>query len=1035
MKKLLSALLFLPAVLQAQSNDWENPQKPSENTLYPHAHFIPYPDAAAALKGDSSPFTRSLDGIWKFHMAANPAARPKGFEQSNYDVSNWKTIRVPANWQTEGYAPYIFTDVEYPFTPNPPFVPKEENPVGSYRRSFQLPVSWKGKQTWLHIGAANAFVYVWVNGKYAGFSKDSKTPAEFDISAYVQPGNNTVSLQVFRFSDGSYLEGQDMWKLSGIERSVYLVARSPLCIYDFFAKPLLVNDYKDGSLQLGLALNKLPALTDKDKRIRISLQDKGNTIFSKTLPVGSDSLYHLQQLLPGIKAWNAEQPNLYQLIITLEDKQGKPVESITQAIGFRTVEIKRGLLLVNGKPIIIKGVNRHEHDMHTAKVVDMEGMLKDIRTMKQYNINAVRTSHYPNREEWYALCDRYGIYVVDEANIECDGMSMHPLKTLSDKPEWKAAYIERTRRLVERDKNHCSVITWSLGNESDFGENFIDTYKWSKQRDNTRPVQYEVARNTPWTDIVAPMYKSIAWMQEYVREYRDRPMIQCEYAHMMGNSGGNLRDDWELMQKHDQLQGGFIWDFSDQTFLQHDSLGRAIWAYGADMGTVGATSDTSFCADGMLAADRSPHPQAFEVRKVYQPVQFAPVGWSANLLQVRNRYDFNLLDNITLSWELKGDGKVIASKVLPYRHLLPRQQDTLRVDLPVINPQPGIHYYLHVKAALKNAEGLLPAGFIVATDQFELPWYTPVAARQVKGQALQVKSAANGWEIGNGLFTATIREGWLEQFAVNGTGYMQKALRPHFWRAATDNDIGNSQQMRCAVWQHAGDSSRLLSARIVRQDQQQVEIQAMHWLPLADARYGIDYTIYANGDIKVNVRFLPGDSILPEMPRMGMRMVLAPALDKVTWLGRGPFDNYQDRKYAADVDVYTLPADSLFHPYPRAQESGYRSDVHWMALRTAAGNGWMARSDSLLNMGVLHFDMDRLNFNRRHNVHGGSMYNDPLIWWNIDYQQAGLGGDNSWGAKPHAPYTLIYKPYQYSFILRPLQSGDEPTEKAKEIYE
>ncbi|RBL89653.1 glycoside hydrolase family 2 TIM barrel-domain containing protein [Chitinophaga flava] len=1035
MKKLLSALLFLPAVLQAQSNDWENPQKPSENTLYPHAHFIPYPDAAAALKGDSSPFTLSLDGIWKFHMAANPAARPKGFEQPNYDVSSWKTIRVPANWQTEGYAPYIFTDVEYPFPPNPPFVPKEENPVGSYRRSFQLPVSWKGKQTWLHIGAANAFVYVWVNGKYAGFSKDSKTPAEFDISAYVQPGNNNVSLQVFRFSDGSYLEGQDMWKLSGIERSVYLVARSPLCIYDFFAKPLLVNDYKDGSLQLDLALNKLPALTDKDKRIRISLQDKGNTIFSKTLPVGSDSLYHLQQLLPGIKAWNAEQPNLYQLVITLEDKQGKPVESITQAIGFRSVEIKRGLLLVNGKPIIIKGVNRHEHDMRNAKVVDKEGMLKDIRTMKQYNINAMRASHYPNREEWYALCDQYGIYVVDEANIECDGMSMHPLKTLSDKPEWKAAYIERTRRMVERDKNHCSIITWSLGNESDFGENFIDTYKWSKQRDNTRPVQYEVARNTPWTDIVAPMYKSIAWMQEYVREYRDRPVIQCEYAHMMGNSGGNLRDDWELMQKHDQLQGGFIWDFSDQTFLQHDSLGRAIWAYGADMGTVGATSDTSFCADGMLAADRSPHPQAFEVRKVYQPVQFAPVGWSANLLQVRNRYDFNLLDNITLSWELKGDGKVIASKVLPYRHLQPHQQDTLRIDLPVINPHPGTHYYLHVKAALKNADGLLPAGFIVATDQFELPWYTPVATRQVKGQALQVKPSANGWEIGNGLFTATIREGWLEQFAVNGTGYMQKALRPHFWRAATDNDIGNSQQMRCAVWQHAGDSSRLLSARIVRQDPQQVEIQAMHWLPLADAHYGIDYTIYANGDIKVNVRFLPGDSILPELPRMGMRMVLAPTLDKVTWLGRGPFDNYQDRKYAADVDVYTLPADSLFHPYPRAQESGYRSDVHWMALRTAAGNGWMARSDSLLNMGVLHFDMDRLNFNRHHNVHGGSMYNDPLIWWNIDYQQAGLGGDNSWGAKPHAPYTLIYKPYQYSFILRPLQSGDEPIEKAKEIYE
>ncbi|QJB38869.1 DUF4981 domain-containing protein [Chitinophaga oryzae] len=1035
MKTALLALLCLPATLLAQSNDWENPQKPSEHTLFPHAHFIPFPDAASALKGDSSPFRLSLDGTWKFHLAANPAVRPQGFEQPAYDVTNWKTIRVPANWQTEGYAPYIFTDVEYPFTPNPPFVPKEQNPVGSYRRDFRLPATWKGKQTILHIGAANAFVYVWVNGKYAGFSKDSKTPAEFDVTAWVQPGNNSVAMQVFRFSDGSYLEGQDMWKLSGIERSVYLVARAPLSVYDFFARPLLVNNYKDGSLQLDLALNKVPAATDKDKRIRVTLQDNGAPVFSKVMPIGRDSLLQLQQLVPGVKPWDAERPNLYQLIVTLEDKQGRPIESFTHAIGFRSVEIKRGLLMVNGAPITIKGVNRHEHDMRSAKVVDCEGMLKDILAMKQYNINAVRASHYPNREEWYALCDRYGLYVVDEANIECDGMSMHPLKTLSDKPEWKAAYLDRTRRMVERDKNHCSIITWSLGNESDFGDNFISTYKWTKQRDNTRPVQYEPARNTPWTDIVAPMYKSVAWMQDYVKEYRDRPLVQCEYAHMMGNSGGNLRDDWELINKYEQLQGGFIWDFSDQTFLQHDSLGRAIWAYGADMGTVGATSDTSFCADGMLAADRSPHPQAYEVKKVYQPVQFATIGLSADLLQITNRYDFHRLENMNLTWELKGDGKVIASAALPHRLLLPHQQDTLRIGLPVVKPQPGVRYFLHLKATLKNADGLLPAGFTLAADQFELPWFTPVKTQTVAGDALQVKQTAGGWEIGNTAFTATIKNGWLEQFATNGAAYMQKPLKPDFWRAPTDNDIGNSQQVRCAVWQHAGDSTQLLAASIVREDRQQVQVHAKHALPLVNAIYDIDYTIFANGDIKVNVHFQPGDRMMPELPRMGMRMVLNPALDKVTWLGRGPFDNYQDRKYAADVDVYTLPADSLFHPYPRAQESGYRSDVHWMTLRSASGNGWMVRTDSLLNTGVLHFDRDRLNFNRKHNVHGGSMNNDPLIWWNIDYQQAGLGGDNSWGAKPHAPYTLVYKPYQYQFTLRPLRSGDEPAEKAKERYE
>ncbi|NSL85445.1 DUF4981 domain-containing protein [Chitinophaga sp. Mgbs1] len=1034
MKKFLLYLL-LPHLGFAQLPDWENPQRPSLNTMAPHAHFTPYPDAAAAMKGGASDFILSLDGTWQFHLARNPDARPDGFEKPGYDVSKWKTIAVPANWQTYGYAPYIFTDVEYPFTPNPPYVPKEDNPVGSYRRDFRLPAAWKGKQVLLHIGAANAFVYAWVNGHMLGFSKDSKTPAEFDISAWLKPGANTVALQVFRFSDGSYLEGQDMWKLSGIERSVKLVARERLSIYDFFARPTLTNNYRDGQLQLDIALNKIPDVTDRNKRIKVQVLDKDKILFSRILAIEKDSLLQLQESFPAIRPWSAEKPHLYQLVISLENKQGAAVEVFKHAIGFRQVEIKHGLLLVNGTAVKIKGVNRHEHDMQTAKVVNVDGMLKDIQTMKQYNINAVRTSHYPNREEWYELCDRYGLYVVDEANIECDGMSMHPLQTLSDKPEWKAAYLDRTRRMVERDKNHCSIITWSLGNESGFGENFIDTYKWTKGRDNTRPVQYEAARNNQWTDIVCPMYKSLGWMQEYVREYRDRPAIQCEYAHMMGNSGGNLRDDWEMIYRHDQLQGGFIWDFTDQTFLQRDSLGRTIWAYGADMGTVGSTSDTSFCADGMLAADRTPHPQAFEVKKVYQPVHFATVDLSADQIRIQNRYDFNRLDNIILSWTLKADGKVLATATLPALHTAPHQWDTVRIALPVINPAPGTEYFVHLQARLKEADGLLPAGAIVAADQYQLPVYAPVQAKKIAGKSLQVKQEQNTCEISNDHFTVTIKDGWLQQFRANGHDYMQSALLPSFWRAATDNDIGNSQQVRCAIWQHAADNAVVKSVEVIRQDEAHVLVKARHYLPLVKVNYATDYTIYANGDIKVAVQFLPGDAILPEMPRMGMRMLLQPAMDKVSWLGRGPFDNYQDRKYAADVDVYTMPADSLFHPYPRAQESGYRSDVRWMALRNTAGNGWMARTDSLLNMGVLHFDMSRLDFNRKHNIHGGSMNNQPLIWWNIDYQQAGLGGDNSWGAKPHAPYTVICKDYQYSFILRPLFNGDDASAKAKEIYE
>ncbi|MCW3464646.1 glycoside hydrolase family 2 TIM barrel-domain containing protein [Chitinophaga nivalis] len=1035
MRIIFLAVLLFPLALFSQTNDWENPSKVSEHTLAPHAHFIPYPTTAAARKQAASPLQLSLDGTWQFQLVKHPGLRPAGFHQPAFSVKNWKTIQVPGNWQPQGYAPYIFTDVEYPFPPNPPFVPKDDNPVGSYRRDFELPANWNGKQVWLHLGAVNAFFYAWINGQYVGFSKDSKTPAEFDITPYVKKGKNVIALQVFRFSDGSYLEGQDMWKLSGIERSVYLVARPQLCLYDFFAKAGLTNHYKDGVLQLELALNKIPAPADRQKRIQVQLLDGDKIRFTRTLPLQQDSIYRLTEQLPDIRSWNAEQPNLYTLLLTLQDEKGNDIESLAQEIGFRNVEIKSGLLLVNGMPIKIKGVNRHEHEMHTAKVVTMEGMLNDIRTMKLYNINAVRNSHYPNREEWYTLCNRYGIYVVDEANIECDGMSMHPLQTLSDKPEWKAAYLDRTRRMVERDKNYCSIITWSLGNESQFGDNFKATYQWTKNRDNTRPVQYEAARNNPYTDIVCPMYKSIGYMLDYVKEYRDRPLIQCEYAHMMGNSGGNLYDDWQLIQQHEQLQGGFIWDFSDQTFPQRDSLGRAIWAYGADMGTVGATSDTSFCADGMLAADRTPHPQAFEVRKVYQPLQWSPVTLSADLLRIRNGYDFNDLRNVRLSWEVKGDGKTIATGILPELALLPHQADTVRIPLPVINKVPGTHYYLHLRAQLKTAEALLPAGFTIATEQYELPGFIPAPVAKLPQSTLQVKSSEHTKEVGNAAFRAVFNNGWLQQYTVKGVDYMQASLQPSFWRAATDNDIGNSAQLRCAVWQHAADSMQLLSWEVTRPDSQRVIMKTQYYLPLVKTHYGVDYTILSNGDIQVQVRFIAGDTVLPELPRMGMRLLLQPDFNTVSWLGRGPFDNYADRKYAADIDLYTLPADSLFHPYPRAQESGYRSDVQWMALRNAAGAGWMARTDSLLNMGVLHFDMHRLDFNRQQNRHGGSMYNDPLIWWNIDYQQAGLGGDNSWGAKPHAPYTLPYRDYSYHFTLRPLQATDQAADKAKVNYE
>ncbi len=604
----------------------------------------------------TSPLVLSLDGQWRFHLSPSPAQRPDSFFTDRYDVKGWKEIKVPAHWQTEGFDRFIFTDVEYPIPVNPPFPPEQDNPVGSYKRSFRVPDSWKGKRVTLRLGAVNSFFYCWVNGRYVGLSKDSKTAAEFDVTQYLRKGENTVSVQVFRFSDATYLEGQDMWKLSGIERSVELIARPQAGVEDFFVTALLDSTYQHGIFNLDVRLNA-PA---PGGRMEVQLLDEaGKSVYQQQQSVRQQTRFHFSSVLRHVKSWNAEHPHLYTLLISQYDAKGRLVECMSHKTGFRAVEIRNGLLLINGVAVKIKGVNRHEHDMHTGKVITTESMLNDIRLMKQYHVNAVRSSHYPNSPDWYRLCDEYGLYLVDEANIECDGMYFHPSKTLSDKPEWKEAYLHRTRRMFESNKNHTSIITWSLGNESGFGENFIATYQYLKSNDITRPVQYESAERNAYTDIVCPMYKSTATMLEYVRRWRDRPYIQCEYAHMMGNGGGNLQDYWDLIYRHAQLQGGFIWDFSDQTFQRKDKAGRDIWAYGRDMGNVGATSDTSFCADGLFAADRTPHPQAFEFKKVVQPVTFAPVPMSANAITVTNRLDFTNLDAFDFAWFVTRNGNAL----------------------------------------------------------------------------------------------------------------------------------------------------------------------------------------------------------------------------------------------------------------------------------------------------------------------------------------------------------------------------------------
>ncbi len=1019
---------IVPKTCAAQINDWENPALVSQNVMDPHAYFIPGASEKEALIKSTSSLIKSLDGFWKFKLVNSPSERPENFFTEPFDISKWDTIKVPANWQTEGYDKFIFTDVEYPITPNPPFVPNDYNPVGSYKRVFDIPTNWKGKNIFIHLGAVNSFFYLWINGKYIGFSKDSKTPAEFDITKTLKPSSNTVSIQVFRFNDGTYLEGQDMWKLSGIERSIYLVARPKLAIYDFFVSAGLDASYTNGIFDLSVLLNQAPKKTEEKQLIEIKLLKNSNELlFKKKSPIGSQINHSFKFIINDVDKWSSEHPSLYILIINHFDKKGKLLESISHRVGFRSIQIKYGLFLVNGVAVKLKGVNRHEHDMVTAKVITVSSMLNDIRIMKEYNINAVRTSHYPNAEEWYERCDQYGIYVIDEANIECDGMSFHPLKTLSDESDWKAAYLDRTKRMFERDKNFCSIITWSLGNESRFGKNFIATYQYLKSKDSTRPVQYEEARDNEYTDIFCPMYKNINFLKEYIEEWKPKPLILCEYAHMMGNSGGNLKDYWDVIYSNDQLQGGFIWDFADQTFKKKDSNGRSIWAYGRDMGKVGATSDTSFCADGLFAADRTPHPQAFELRKVYQNISFEAIDLSAKTIRVTNRFDFTNLSNFNFRWFIKSNGKIIAEGVLPALAIDPHQSKEVVLDIASFNVKPATEYFLHLVATTREASALLPKGFIIAREQLEFTQTNALQNISIKTNLL-LQQSTEGYllKIGNGGFAVFFNKqsGFLQQYTFQNKPFLFSSLQPHFWRSATDNDIGNSQQIRCAIWKNIMDGASLDSFIVEKNNDQQATIKTFYYLPLAEARYFATYLINADGEIKVSVKMKMGNMKLPEMPRFGMRVLLNSEFDKVQWFGRGPFDNYWDRKDAAEIDLYNSPADSLFHPYARAQESGYRTDVRWITLHSKEGIGLMAVGNPTISTGVLHFDMNKLEFDRNAavNNHGGSITNDPFIWWNIDFKQMGVGGDNAWGAKTHEEYMLPYGNYEYSFTLKYVRS-------------
>lgn len=1011
-------------------NDWENFDVLHINRLPSAATFIGYPSREMALKDNkqATPYYESLNGEWKFQYAPTVSQRSMDFWKKGYDVSGWNDIKVPGNWELQGFGYPFYVGSGYGFKRNPPLIPADNSPVGSYKRTFKVPANWKGRQAILHFGSVASSFYVWVNGKMAGYSEDSKTPAEFDITDLIKTGDtNEIAVQVFKFSDGYYLEDQDFWRLAGIQRDVYMYARPITHIRDFEVVTDLDDEYKNATLKLYAELGNKEIKKLKGAELEIDLLDKaGKSIYKerKMMTKGSPFI-EFQKSIERPLLWSAEKPNLYKMVLTLR-VNGKINEVVARNIGFRKVEIKHAQLLVNGQPIYIKGVNRHEHDPYTGHAIDEASMIKDIQLMKQFNINSVRTSHYPNDPRWYELCDIYGLYVVDEANVESHGMGYNPNRCLANQPEWQKAFIDRTERMFERDKNHPCVIIWSLGNETGEGCNFAATYKWIHDNDKSqRPVHSEDGYKGPYTDIFCPMYKKLDVLINHTLYLPKMPLILCEYAHAMGNSVGNFQDYWDVIEKYPSLQGGHIWDWVDQGFAQKTDDGRFYWAYGGDMAPAGTPSSRNFCMNGLIAADRSLKPHIWEVKKVYQNIKFRLADYHSGLIELTNKFFFTDLKDFNFGWRLEGNGKVLAQGTIDNVSLPARQTQIFKTNLPEINPQPGVEYFLNLYAWQKNDDGLLKAGDEMANEQVKLPFYQP-AINNAIAKDVTVNESGDKILVATGNMEVGIlkESGALSSYKYNGKEMVKEALHPNFWRPSTDNDLGGDLAEICDPWRHAGRDAKFVKMDKQAIDKHTYEITSYYKLPekVASSDFIVKYTISGNGYVDVNCTFIPAHDTLPFLPRLGVTLTLQKDYDQMEWFGRGPHENYQDRNTSSFVGLYKGAVWDQAFTYDRPQETGNKTDVRWMALTNTNGKGLKAVGAPYISTSAYLFpteDLSEVDL-RKHQRHLSDIQPKDMVTWNIDWKQMGLGGDTSWGAYPHQQYLIPARRTSFSFRLYPL---------------
>ena len=1015
----------------------------------PRATSLPHPTAEHALTAwgvsatDANPFVRSLNGPWRFHWVSDATTAPDNFHSTAFDDTDWDHIPVPGNWEMNGYGRVRYADSGIPAGPSP-LIDHTQNPTGSYRRSFDLPADWAGMGVILHFGSIGSAMQLWVNGEDVGYSEGSKVPTEFDITDYLQPGRNLIAARVWRWSDGSYLEDVDFLRMSGIDRDVTLRALAPVHVADVFARAGLSEDLSAGELDITVDLANTGGANRSGVLAQLRAPD-GTIVHSHAETVNvptQGTTVTWSETLPNALPWTAETPSLYTLVVEVQT-QGAPTQFVRHRVGFRTVEIDEGLLKVNGAAITLRGVNRHEHSPRTGRVVSEALMLEDIRLMKELNINAVRTSHYPNDPRWYELTDKHGIYVVDEAFVESNGTSFHPDTTLAGKQEWLGAHMDRLQRMVERDKNHASVIMWSLGNEAGDGSNFETMYAWTKERDPSRPAVYEMADLREHTDVFFPMYARVHTLDNYASSQRDRPLVLSEYAHAMGNSVGNLADYWTSIRDNDQLQGGFIWDWVDQGLSLAAEGGELYWGYGDDFG--GADGAGNFSVNGLVSPNRQLNPHAWEVRKVYQPIETTLADAEEGIIAIRNRHDFRNLDGLVGDWRVTAYGgpgsepAVVARGRIEDLDLPPGGVHLLMGDLPrsslsesvvPVKPEPDSEYHFRIDWKTRRAEGLLPAGHTVAWDSWRMnvesaPPSEDLAksakiTRVVDGDRLLLRGEAEDFE-----FVFDLESGEIERYTFAGTDVLTGGPRPNFWRPPTDNDYGWEMPTELAVWRDASQNQPVERVQWWQNSDRDVEVIVTRSLPSVSSLHTTRYHIFGNGEIEITGEIELGQIGLPEMAKLGFTLDVPADLENAEWFGRGPHESYADRQTGAAVGRYTMDVDDMFFPYIRPQETGNRTDVRWLVLRKANGTGLLieaSEDDGIrapLSFSALRYaDADLDEGNAKTFRHPTDLAPQPNIVLDLDMAQMGVGGDTSWGARVHPPYRVPAANYMWSVVLK-----------------